>query len=80
MAHITDGLYPPDHEPVPTVPELARKGLAKPVTATYVDRAGEVKKDTRYQVSDEGQQLIYDAMKRNAERGRMWNARKLATN
>jgi len=59
--------YPPDLEHVPTIAELAKRGLAR----------NEAKSGTRFRVSPEGQKLIYDAMERNAARCRAWNGRKV---
>lgn len=55
---------PPKLEDVPTVAELVKNGLA-----TMVETG---KRGTFYRISDTGQQLIYDAMKRNAEKGRAY--------
>jgi hypothetical protein len=74
---ITARLYPPDYEHVPTVPELARQGLAREQVAKRIDKAGQTKSDTRYVVSPKGQQLIVDAMQRNADRSRAWDARRM---
>jgi len=46
-----------DLEHVPTLPELARRGLAHAVPP-----------GTHYRATPEGQALIYAAMKRNADR------------
>lgn len=46
----------PELEHVPTVLELAARGLARPVHGSA------------YRIEPEGQELIYDAMRRNAER------------
>jgi hypothetical protein len=73
---VTAGLHPPDLEHVPTVAELVRQGMARAVTVKYFDAAGKPKSDTRYTVTAKGQQLIDDAMTRNAERGRAWDARR----
>jgi hypothetical protein len=56
---------PPDLEPVPTIKELAKQRLA-------IDASGG--HGSHYRVTPEGQQMIYDAMARNAERGRAWEA------
>lgn len=54
----------PELEHVPTVPELYAKGLA--VVMVWTD--GKDKKPTHYRLKPEGQQMIYDTMRRNAER------------
>lgn len=51
------GWQHPELEHVPTVLELAAQGLARPVDG-----------GSAYRIEPAGQQLIYDAMKRNAER------------
>lgn len=51
----------PGHEPVPTVAELAARGLAKDISRTSTPS---------YRISPEGQQLIYDTQRRNALRAR----------
>ena len=51
-------------EHVPTVPELYAKGFA--VVVSWTD--GKKKTPTHYRLKPEGQQVIYDTMKRNAER------------
>ena len=76
---VTASLYPPDYEQVPTLAELASQGLARERTRRWFDRAeGKTKSDTRYEVSAEGQQMIYDAMRRNAERGRRFDMERRA--
>jgi hypothetical protein len=69
----------PDLEHVPTVPELALKGLAFESKRSYVDPAGKVRTEVRYQLTDEGQQRINDAMHRNAQRGRAWDEARRAS-
>jgi len=54
-------MYPDDYEHVPTVPELARQGLAKM-------RPGKKGAPSYYRVSPEGEALMKDAMHRNAQR------------
>lgn len=75
---VTAGVHPPDLEHVPTVAELAKRGLAHLRQRTYreTETFGKPKTDTRYEITPEGQQLILDAMKRNAERGRAWDAQR----
>lgn len=69
----------PELEHVPTVPELALKGLAFESKRSYVDPAGKVRADVRYQVTAEGQQRINDAMHRNAQCGRAWDEARQAS-
>jgi hypothetical protein len=51
---------------VPTVPELAKRGLARSITASVRQPDGSVRDDTRWQVSAEGQRLICAAQETNA--------------
>lgn len=55
-------------ERVPTMDELVRRQLARVVIETTFTAEGKPKKSTKHQASPTGQQLIYDAQKRNAER------------
>ena len=54
---------------VPTVPELLAQGLA---------RAVHTRGPVGYLISDEGQQMIYAAMKHNAEMGKVIDAERIA--
>lgn len=72
------GLYPPDLEHVPTTAELIKRGLAQEVVHKFRDHSAfKTRAERRVEISPAGQQLIYDAMKRNAERCKVWNARRL---
>lgn len=65
MTHpVAAHLEPEDIEPVPTVPELAKKGLARVVVA------GKTAETSTYSVSPEGYELIHAVMARNAARRR----------
>lgn len=67
-------MNPPDLEHVPTVAELLKRGLVNAVVSKQFDPiAWKSKSETRYTISSEGQRLIYDAQKRNAERCRAWS-------
>lgn len=55
-------------EHVPTMDELVRRQLARVVIETKISNTGKVSKSTKHQASPAGQQLIYDAQKRNAKR------------
>lgn len=61
--------YPDDLEPVPTLPELAKMGLASVLERT-------TKGDpTVFRVHPDGQALIYKIMASNAEKKRRHDAR-----
>lgn len=62
--------HAPDLEPVPTLVELHARGLAE-----VVGRNGK-KEPSHYRATPEGEALIRDAMRRNAERGRAWDRRR----
>jgi hypothetical protein len=53
---------PDEIEAVPTAPELAAQGLAEVVARSKTGAA------THYRLTAEGQQMVFDAMKRNAQR------------
>lgn len=73
---VTAGTYPPDYEAVPTVTELALRGLAVERPRTVPDyRTGKTRTELRYEVTPEGQKILNEAMARNAERCRAWAAR-----
>lgn len=63
---IPDEQEPPDLEPVPTVAELASSGLAIVIERTTKGVP------SVFRLKPEGQQIINEAMARNAERRRAW--------
>lgn len=64
---VTAGLYPPDYEPVPTVLELAARGLARPAPS----KKGQ---SSAYRILPEGEAIPRDTMRRNAELMKAWSA------
>ncbi|NHF62246.1 hypothetical protein [Microcella pacifica] len=65
MAHgIPADHHPPDLERVPTLAELARTGLAEMVGKSV------------FRATPEGEAVLRDTMRRNADRGRAWDARR----
>lgn len=62
MKGVPDSYYPDDLEPVPTMHDLVKMGLASVLERNTKGEA------TVVRASPEGQQLIYDAMSRNATR------------
>lgn len=68
----TAGLYPPGYEPVPTLPDLVARGLATVVP----DPTGRRGPGTFYRPTPEGEALLRDTMRRNAERMRAWQGQR----
>jgi hypothetical protein len=67
---IPHDFHGPDMERVPTMADLHARGLA---TVVSRNAKGE---PTHYRAEPEGQAIIHEAMRRNAERGRQWDRRR----
>lgn len=65
----TARLLSPDYEPVPTLPELAARGLARAVAWTSKGAP------THHRPTLEGEAELRDAMRRNVARDEAWIAR-----
>lgn len=68
MRTAVQSAYPAGYvpKPVPTVAELAKRGMARPVQHTVVAPDGSTRQDTRMHVTPEGHALMGEVMADNA--------------